>query len=76
MGRLIIAIDCDDVLVDLMRPVVDRTAHLGAMLAAVMQEVILFGDYAWNNTVELPSGVMRRSDWGRVDVEVSRIAGR
>lgn len=58
-----------DILVD------DHVVHLQDVLAAGLKEVILFGDYPWNQAAEnLPVGAKRCMDWFEVEKEVERIA--
>lgn len=56
-----------DVLVD------DHVEHIHSVLACGMNEVIVFGNYPWNQTI-LPVGSVRCADWKAVAAEVSRIA--
>lgn len=57
-----------DILID------DHLDHLSSVLEAGLKEVILFGDYAWNQKADLPSGVRRCVDWPAVEREVTRIS--
>lgn len=50
-----------------------------SVLAAGVGEVIVFGDYPWNNSFELPTGMSRCLSWfgdGGVVKEIERIASR
>lgn len=56
-----------DILID------DQPKHcLGA--AECGKSAILFGDYAWNRDIMLPSNVVRCVDWSAVEQEIDRIA--
>lgn len=62
-----------DVLID------DHVDHGESVLAAGVSEVIVFGDYPWNNSFELPTGMSRCSNWFGDDgvvKEIERIASR
>lgn len=62
-----------DVLID------DHVVHGESVLAAGVGEVIVFGDYPWNNSLELPTGMRRCLRWfgdGGVVKEIERIASR
>ena len=59
-----------DVLVD------DHMVHLNDVREIGLKEVILFGNYPWNQIGLLPFGVERCVTWGDVEREVERIAGK
>lgn len=57
----------------------DHIVHCDSVLAAGVSEVIVFGDYPWNNSFELPTGMRRCLRWfgdGGVVKEIERIASR
>lgn len=56
-----------DVLID------DHIAHGVSVLESGLEEVIVWGDYPWNRTRELPSGMMRCVMWEEVFLERERI---
>ena len=56
-----------DVLVD------DQLKHCIAV-AETGRQVLLFGDYSWNQQASLPSGVTRCLSWSDVQDEIGRIA--
>lgn len=57
-----------DVLVD------DHIVHLRDVLLAGVKEVILFGDYPWNQQSKLQGKSTRCADWWSVEKEISEIA--
>lgn len=61
-----------DVLID------DNTKHLVSALEQGLQVggAIRFGDYQWNETVELPAGAVHCTTWADIQREVENIAGR
>lgn len=59
-----------DILVD------DHIEHIHSVLAVGMKEVIVFGDYPWNQAEQLPAGATRCRDWNEVRKEIRRVAGQ
>ncbi len=49
-----------DILID------DHVVHAESVVNAGVAKVLLFGDYAWNRSNNLPYGVERCTDWGSV----------
>ena len=56
-----------DVLID------DQLKHCQAV-AAHGRNALLFGNYAWNQAVALPAGVVRCTNWYEVEVAIERLA--
>lgn len=57
----------------------DHVVHGESVLAAGINEVIVFGDYPWNRSVELSKGMVRCLNWfgdHGVIGEIERIASR
>lgn len=59
-----------DVLID------DHIEHVHSVLEVGMKEVIVFGDYPWNQSLWLPAGANRCANWDEVRDEIKRIAGQ
>lgn len=59
-----------DILID------DHIEHIQSVLAVGMKEVIVFGDYSWNQAEQLPEGATRCRDWNEVREEIQRVAQR
>lgn len=57
-----------DILVD------DHIEHINSVLESGLKEVIVFGDYPWNQVETLPAGAKRCRDWQEVSGEIERIA--
>jgi len=57
-----------DVLID------DHIAHGESVLASGLKEVIVFGDYPWNQAQSLPQGMTRCADWQVTEEEIGRIS--
>lgn len=57
-----------DILID------DHLPNCKSVLEHGLREVILFGDFPWNRTDELPKGVIRCKNWLAVEKEIERIA--
>lgn len=57
-----------DILID------DHIEHINSVLESGLKEVIVFGDYPWNQAEVLPVGAMRCRDWQEVSKEIERIA--
>eukprot|EP00730_Choanoeca_flexa_P018268 TRINITY_DN8876_c0_g1_i2.p1 TRINITY_DN8876_c0_g1~~TRINITY_DN8876_c0_g1_i2.p1 ORF type:complete len:203 (+),score=53.47 TRINITY_DN8876_c0_g1_i2:71-679(+) len=47
------------------RVLVDDALHYAKQCAGLLDHVILFGSYAWNQSGDLPSGVSRAEDWAQ-----------
>lgn len=58
-----------DILID------DHVKH-GETALGIVSEVIVFGEYPWNQRKPLPKGMVRCSDWGSVIKEVEEYARR
>lgn len=59
-----------DILVD------DHLEHIESVLAVGMKEVIVFGEYPWNQSSTMPQGAKRCKDWVEVTAEVDKLAAR
>lgn len=59
-----------DILID------DHIAHGKSVIAAGVQEVIVFGDYPWNQNDALPTGMVRCVNWDETVREIEEIAAR
>ena len=59
-----------DVLID------DHIIHGESVMEAGLQEVIVFGDYPWNQREQLPAGMVRCADWQATVREIEKIANK
>jgi len=53
---------------------IDDSTSYAFGCASAVEKVVLFGDYAWNQTKdELPPNVVRCSTWEQVKAEVGKL---
>lgn len=59
-----------DVLID------DHIVHGESVLEVGVEEVIVFGSYPWNQSEDLPLGMVRCHSWDETMAEIARIASK